>query len=314
MYCILNELSISPEGVVVANPGPLLKTLIDTFLKARTYKLEQVIVPSGFSDLAITSGMSAKAYKNTLDDPDEKSRINSFLANATQHFDGHYDQDFAAAEDGRLIDVSFDGVRSSSMRDAHICDLPLLSFDVDPFRTTTVNCDKYILTDAGEQTMPITVMNLHDPESFAAHEAAFLKLCQDIILKWERWDPADNPCWRKEVTDNILTDAGYPSFTGKESMQEKRSKNTKVVLDVLKANGWVYNYIVTGKNNRRAAIWKIFSNPMSNEQVYISVDLGEGEFEIQNRHGKWTNTTFFDGRKHPTKDYKGENSHDIKLR
>lgn len=314
MYCILNELSISPEGVVVANPGLLLKTLIDTFLSARTYKLEQVIVPSGFSDIAITSGMSAKAYRDTLQDPDEKSRINSFLANAAQHFDGHYDQDFAAAEDGRLIDVSFDGVRSSSMRDAYICDLPLLSFDVDPFRTATVTCEKYILKATNEQTISVTVRNLHNPDSLATHEVVLLKLCQDIILKWERWNPANNPCWRKEVTENILKEVGYPSFNGDESMQEKRAKNTKAVLDVLKANGWVYNHIVTGKNNGRAEIWKIFSNPLSNEQVYISVDLGEGEFEIQDRRGKWTNTTFFDGRKHPTKDYKNEQSHDIALK
>ena len=314
MYCILNELSISPEGVVIADPGPLLKTLTDTFFKARSYSIEQVIVPIGFSDMTITAGLSARAYRDTLQDPDEKRRINSFLANATQYYDGHYDQDFVAAEDGRLIDVCFNGRHSSSMRDALICDLPLLSFDVDPFRTTTIICDKYILTNTHEQTISVTVRSLHDPSSYATHEDALLKLCQDIILNWKRWNPTDNPCWRKEVTDKILKDVGYPGYNGNESMQEKRAKNTKVVLDILKANGWVYDRSVTTKNNGRDAIWKIFSNPMSNEQIYISVDLVEGEFEIQDRRGKWTNTTFFDGRKHPTKNYKGDNTHDIIVR
>lgn len=82
---------------------------------------------------------------------------------------------------------------------------------------------------------------------------------------------------------------------------------------ILEANGWEFDSDITGLNNHRQEVWRIYTNRFGGETVYISVDLGEGEFEIQNRRGLWKRTVFFDGRD-TGKDYTGQNTHNINIR
>ncbi len=82
---------------------------------------------------------------------------------------------------------------------------------------------------------------------------------------------------------------------------------------VLKANGWSYNHVITNYNRRKEYIWKIYTNSLTNEEIYISVDLGEGEFEMQDRRGFWKVTRFFDGSA-TGKNYGDNRTHDISIR
>jgi hypothetical protein len=312
MACILNELSISPEGVYISDVGEVIEGLITTFYVAKVYKLEQLKAPTGFNDMPIGNNLSLNAYRKQIEDPDKRQRVVGFLANVVDDFNDDFTQEIKDADIERMFEVSFNDQISTGLKDAHTCLLPILSLQTSTyFSNDFLECRRYTLDDQGWHDKPVRLVNLHNVESVAIHQGFLMHTCQKIILERKNWNPYKNPSWRYDATDKIIKESKYPDFSGNESTDENRAKNTAVVIEILKANGWTYNYDITRKNSHRQEIWKIFTNDMTDDSVFISVDLSEGEFEIQDRKGKWVNTTFFDGRKNEKKDYSKANTHNI---
>lgn len=303
MYCFVNDISISPKGIVVQNSRPILKSFLNSVYTLHQYGIEKTRVPENFESLSIAGSFSISELYITATEVDEKNLIISFLGNRIENIPSS-NADYIQQEQSKgLFDIYFDGASSELLKEAYVMNLPAVSFNTKPiFAVTTLHCKKYILNEQGDQFTPKQVHNIYSIECHITLSDYLLQVNHEIIFAAKRFNPANDPCWRGSKTIEILEKYSYPDCLRGLGMDERRAINMEIAPKILDANGWDFSQAITGLNKDRPEVWKIYTNRFSDDNFYISVDLGEGEFEIQDRKGKWVRTVFFDGRE-TGKDY-----------
>ena len=313
MYAFINDISIAPEGVELIDSRPLIQELIRVFFEIRNFKIEKLSVPLDFFRTTIGGSHSIFDYYQMSEDPDERNAIVSFLDSTIEDIHADYFAMIQQAESRNLFDIYLDNRSSFLLKEAYLLDLPVISLGSKSiFKEDTIICEYYTLTDAGILSETISLRNFYSPTSLVTYGEYLLQKCYDIHFATTNWRPFENPCWRSEITKQILEKYGYPAYRRKLNPAECRARNMEVAITVLLANGWYYNITTTRYNHHRQEIWRVYSNDLCRESVYISVDLVEGEFEVQDRRGRWKKTLFFNGEE-TGKDYTRENSHNINL-
>lgn len=314
MYSFLNDKSIDPQGEPVADSRPFIRELMATVFTLRQYQIERIRVPDNFANTPIAGSVSIAEFYQTSTDVEERNLILGFLANNVKAIPAENAQALQEAESKNLFDIYLDGSSSNFLKEAYVTDLPAVSLRTKPlFETDFLQCQQYILTENGEQTINVPICNAYHLGSHNIHNAYFLQTNHKITFATTRFDPVSNPCWRGNATNQILQRFNYPACMEGLSAADRRAINMQVASMILESNGWEFDVTITGLNNHRQEVWRIYTNRFSGETVYISIDLGEGEFEIQNRRGLWKRTVFFDGRD-TGKNYEGQNTHNINIR
>ncbi len=302
MYSFLNDISISPAGITVLDSRQLIKELINTVFLLKKFKIERIRVPENFAHVAIAGSVSIAEFYQTSTDAEERGLILGFLENMTEVPPSENIEAVEQADAKHLFDIYLDGVSSHLLKEAYVKNSPTVSFASHPsYQADFLNCKKYIVTEKGDRNLDILLNNVNNQNIQLAHFDYLLQINVNIIFSKRKLDPSKNPCWREEVTKGILDKYNYPNCLDGLSQTECRSINMQLAPMILEANGWVVNSRLTSINRGRTEVWKVYTNRLG-EEVHVSVDLVEGEFEIQDRNGKWVKTVFFDG-KDTGKDY-----------
>jgi len=315
MYAYLNDLSIAPAGFAKEKILALLNEFIGVFSCLRDYQIEKLRVPKGFTNENLIFGTTTiKDLVKSLSgetDYDIRTRIVTFLNNVEESRPNEHDERLNLAQRSKLIEVSYQEVHSDMLSEAYLLAYPLVSVKSRPdFDVHFLPCEVLELNLVNEATKTISLPNLFDLNSVNHHHGLLLKIHHDSMFAKKKWIPFENPSWRTDVTKDILILAKYPGNRNQLSVAELRSLNMNAAELVLIANGWTFNRVITNYNRHKPYIWRVYSNSLTSENVYISVDLGEGEFEIQDRRGHWKATRFFNGND-TGKNYSGDNTHGI---
>ena len=315
MYVYLNDLSAEPTGFSTETILSLLKEFIGVFSSLRSYQIEKLRVPRGFkSENQIFGSIPIKDLVISLNgdtDYDLRTRILTFLNNVEEARPSDHSERINLAQQSRLVEVRYDNIPSDMLSEAFLLVYPVISFRTHArFDVHFLPCEALEIDLENEALRSITLPNFFDSDGITRYHGLLLSIHHNLLFARTKWDPFNNPSWRTAVTSNILALAKYPGNRNQLSLTELRSLNAIAAELVLDANGWEYNRVITNYNRGKEAVWKIYTNNLTNEQIYISVDLGEGEFEMQDRRGRWRVSRFFDGS--PTgKDYGNDRTHDI---
>lgn len=325
MYAVLNDISANPVGVNIPDNWPLIKKVIDiaSYLSEK-YRLDKLRVPHNFANFNIAGSHSINNYRAKYPndfDIDRLIVLESFLANRISIDDAELSQAVNGYNNGNPIDIYIGAQNSTLLAGAHLLKLPALSFQSAAiFTVNKLVCDFVSLGLLNQiVSEPVQIDNIHDDTGFEYHRVLLTEIKRQIIFINAEWDATNNPCWNAAIIVEILAEFNYPNCLAKLGMQERRAINMKVAEKILISNGWEEDINVKSLNKDKTEIWRIYKARSSQHEAYISVDLGEGEFEMHDRKGKWTRTVFFDGRD-TGKDYskyknsKNKDGHHINIR
>lgn len=325
MYGVLNDVSAAPAGVVVQNNWQLIKDVIDiTTYLSNNYSFERLRVPRNFENLSIAGGPSINDYRAMYPqqiDIDRLISIESFIANNVSNDDAELITTIDAYENGNPIDLYINDQSSLLLAGAFVLKLPAISFkSLAVFTRDRLDCEFVSLNDENILTRRnVQVDNIYDSSGYNTHSKLLIEIKAKAQFTDTVWDASSNPCWNKEVMDEVFKEYNYPGCLSGRSSEERLDINKRVAEKILISNGWEEDLNLKRINAGRTEIWRIYKARSSRNTTYISVDLGEGEFEMQDRRGKWFKTIFFDGRD-TGKDYskykrsKNKDGHHINLR
>ncbi len=325
MYTVLNDISAVPFGVNIPDNWHLINDVINIVLYlSENYSLDRLRVPANLEGIKIAGSHSINDYRTMYPhafDTDRLIALESFIANRISFDDTELLAAVNEYSHGNLIDIYIGTQRSTLLAGAHLLELPSLSFQsAATFTVDKLNCE-FVCLDSAKQIVskPVQINNIHDASGFEAHRVLLTKIKRQIVFANTTWNATDNPCWNTSIITEILREFNYPNCLAELDTAEKRAINMKVAENILISNCWEEDINVKNFNKERKEIWRIYKAKSSQHEAYISVDLGEGEFEMQDRRGKWTKTVFFDGR-NTGKDYskykksKNSDGHHINIR
>jgi len=318
MKGFLNDLSISPNEIIVADSTEIVKLFLKLYNNLRDkYNFRKIRVPSDLVTRPICGSLSFSDLLNPQWPQYNKelaSLLLSFMQNRLEFPDAEISTAINEYELDKLLEVNCDGSESVLLKEAFILNDMVLSL---------ATLDRYMQPRINVQVCVIRVdhhserderLNNCSGDDHVEHHAHFLleKLLREKFEKFE-WEPIDQPCWNNVLTTKILEKYNYPNCKENVALNELRGIYQVIASEVLEANGWIFDPNVTRLNIHRPEIWKIYRAHFSRQTYFISVDLQEGEFEMQNRRGKWVRTVFLDGAE-TGKDYTKENTHNINTR
>lgn len=325
MYTVLNDISAYPAGVNISNNWPLIKMVIDiTSYLSENYSLDKLRVPHNFENIPIAGSYSINDYRvmyASTSDIDRLIALESFIANRISTDDAELLEAVNGYKNGNPIDIYIGTINSTLLAGAHLLNLPALSFQTSAsFTVDKLNCD-FISLDSTNKIIskPVQINNIHDTAGYNAHRVLFTEIKQQIKFANSTWDATNNPCWNTAIIAEIYKEYNYPDCLLGRSLEERIVINKKVADKILISNGWEVDLNKNKLNKDRPEIWRIYVAKSSRDETYISVDLGEAEFEMQDRRGKWTKTIYFNG-KDTGKDYskyrksKNKDGHHINIR
>lgn len=317
MTGFLNDLSFSPPGAVLNN----CKSAIASFLQIitelnKTYSVRKVRVPPGVSQLRLAGQKSFEDFLNINDneyDRDLSILIKSFLVNRRESPDQEIIEAVNQFELNKLIEVKLNGHSSLLLKEAHILDSFCISFPtLNIFSALELTINVLTIWEHKESDANQKLSNFSSGEHIESHQKFLSKKLYEEKFQKHRWNPVQEPCWNSEVTKKILETYNYPECKKGKSVEQIKALYKQISNNVLEANGWIFDKNITNLNNHRKEVWRIYRPEMSSTTSFISVDIFEGEFEIQDRNGKWHSTCFFNGT-NTGKKYK-DSSHNISVR
>ena len=117
--------------------------------------------------------------------------------------------------------------------------------------------------------------------------------------------PLPNKKLCKEILDYQINETKSANVSSKTSIILKCAK------EVAKRNFYKYSQKVTSMNNNEGVIRHIFVDAESEKDIYISIDIRHGNFEVYNSKGKHKDEYDYCGN--PQNKTDNTNSHDIKV-
>jgi|GEM_PF-1824237 len=318
MYAFVNDLSLQKPTDSDDKAVSLLTELIEVFSTLKQYKIEKLRVPEAFKTefiffgrkplKGIIEGLAGEKYAT------QRNYILTIFNLISEIRPPEHARQIDEQEIERICEVSYLEAPSIMLTQAHILQLPVVSvLSGIEFECDFIDCVTLTVSANGNRPGVTRLKNRYSSQNAEIHHNYLISLQHGIEFANKRWNPYDNPSWRTDVTKEILNAASYPHEREQAGSGEARRINMKAATAVLEANGWDFNRNITRYNRSKPAVWRVYTNDFTNEDVYISVDLDEGEFEICNRHGEWQVTRFFDGR--PTgKNYGNSTSHNIRIK
>lgn len=313
MYAFLNDISISPEGVLRKDNWSLLQTVMNIVSDLRRFKIESLRVPKEFMEMPIASSHSIRFYLDhsyTSLDSDQRTRLYDFVGNLLDERDATISKAIAPFEERSLPEVNLYGEPSALLTEAHLLEFPIVSFPSDViFTVPQLEAELHTLSiNDTIGTMQISLPNFYDTsESFQSHAKFLVSILHFAIFPDGQWNPQQQPIWN-EQTATLLTGMSFPqSIHGR---LEKKAELIRVGGLVAELNGFVYDRDVSDKNRSGQHLRRIYRSVYGSKTAYLSIDFekASGCFELLDHRGVHLREITFLGVKSGDSDSSGKHS------
>lgn len=312
MFAFLNNLSISPNGIQIADNLSLLYGLITNLTELENYRIRKVRVPVGFLHMPIANSHSL-AHHIHNSSGDKLKLLLTFVGNRMEVAEPEIIEALDVAQQDLVIDVTLNGDSSQLLTEAHIMQCPSLSINTAAIYCQDIlNCSLNTLTQGGSiLSENIQISNIHNAQSITSHQAFLSDWKKKIVYAKTQWDPQSKPVWN-DHTPIALQRVKFPmSVSGGK---DKKAELIEVGTIVAELNGWQYDERVSKLNKNAGQMRHIFRSKSGVKDCYLSVDFEKpyGFFELHDYKGKHLGEIkFIDGSPSGGADSQGH--HNIKV-
>ena len=313
MLAFLNDISISPDGVVTEDNLDIIKQLIHVSNELKKYGITKIRVPKNLMSESIAGSHSLEYYINHTANHDIRGLILSFIDSRLERRTTEIDEIINAEENNKAVDTYLADKNSVLLTEAYLMECPVISFQTHAsFSVDFLECKYHVLNDEHQiSNSPIEIENLFSIQNFTSHREFLIDWKKKIIFSKARWKPKDNPVWNTH-TASLLNEISFPQ--SRKGNREKREELNEVGTMVAEMNGWKFDKEITRKNKNPQQLRTIFRSKNNGSTFYLSIDFEnpDGRFELHNHRGKHlSEIKFADGVQ--TKESDNTGQHDIQV-
>ena len=312
MFAFLNDLSISPVGVIIANNWDIIKQLMKVSTELHSYGIRKIRVPVGLTKFSI-AGSHSLAYYAVNTKGDDSRLLLDFMANRLETSTTEIAVAVNKVQKDRVVDFTSGNKSSQLLLEAYLMKGPSLSFQThSDFSVDLLDCVYHVLLkDYKIYSTPVNIENVFKQESFTTHRAFLVDMKLQIVFSKTKWKPKDQPIWNKH-TGNLLKELEFP--LSPKGLRDKKEELQEIGTMVAELNAWQFDRSVTNKNRNAGQLRKIFRSKNNANSFYLSIDFenANGRFEFHDNKGTHLGEiSFVDGEL--TKERDNTGNHDIQV-
>ena len=309
MFAFLNDLSVTPEGVVVADNWNIIKQLLRVSAELKSYGIILIRVPEDFVNKPVAGTLSLAEHVRNLKG-DDKRLLLDFMGNRLENRPSEIENILRNEQQDKLEEIAIGKKNSQLLLEAYLTNSACLSLTTHTdFCVDFLKCEYVTLSiDWGLTSKTVSIENLYSDTSFTSHRSFLSEFKKQITFSKTKWKPKERPIWNSEAR-KILDKLRFP--LSPLGFRDKREELMEIGTIVAELNGWRFNAIITKKNKNPGQLRQIFHSRNSGNIYYLSIDFENayGRFELHDYKGNHLGEiAFVDGSSTGTRDTTGNHN------